>query len=194
MTFSRPKFLDITRDIFDDLAGTREIFAKKIRQHYIALYFGGGYEPTLDPGRMEDAWVAFQRDKKHAPNSMPDNSYSPDHFKLSGILVYWLRRFAPVYDVRDLSAVRDAPPVLSELLKKYPSELPAFDLGMSICSYFENPGKLRPDTAPDITKNDYDYYKTICYVMKFKSLSPHSMGMIYRSLFVPIVPTPKPNS
>lgn len=185
MGYSRPEAPEITPEIFDDMAGSKKIFASHIRKHYVALCYGGGYEPRFNEGRLDDAWVSFQRDKKHAARSMPDGG-APDHFKLSGILAYWLRRFAPVYDLRDLSMVRFAPATLADLFKKYPSELPAFDLGVSVCDFFERRKKTNPAGGPAIEENDFDYYKAMCYVMKFKSLSPHSMGMIYRSLYVPV--------
>ena len=188
MTFSRPCPPEITPELFENLSRSLDDFSQHVRKHYTVLCFAGGCEPVFSDGRLEDAWVAFQRDKKHATNSMPDNG-NPDHFKLSGVLAYWLRRFAPVYDLRDLSMVRDAPPTLVELLKKYPSELPAFDLGLSACSFFEQCKKGQPAGAPAVEANNFDYYKAMCYVMKFKSLSPHSMGMIFRSLYVPLEAT-----
>ena len=69
---------------------------------------------------------------------------------------------------------------------QYGSEALAFDLGISICVFFEihqkgNHNRMVPDFSSD-------YVKAISYFMKFKNISPHSMGMIFRSLFVPLKP------
>lgn len=186
--FSRPQTPEIAHEIFDEMADSGDGFAAHVRRHYAHLCFYCGYEPVLSPSRVDDAWISFRRDKKHAAHSMPGGG-APDHFKLCGILVYWLRRFAPVYDLRDLNMAYRAHPALSELLKKYPSELPAFDFGMTVCDFFERHRKENASGVPAVGECDnFDYHESVCYLMKFKNLSPHSLGMIYRSLYVPVGP------
>lgn len=182
----RPERWEPTPEIFDNLAYSCGEFSAMVRKHYTYVCCAGGYEPVVNDARLEDAFVSYQRDKKHAPKSMPGGG-APDHFKLGGILAYWLRRFAPVYDLRDLNmAYAPKNPIFSELLKKYPSELLAFDMGLAVCDFFES-NKIGGKTGkPAVHENDFDYYKAVCCVMKFKNMSPHSMGMIYRSLYVPL--------
>ena len=180
--------LTITSAIFEELADSEKEFAKKVRVFYTDFCRGAGYEPAWIDARLDDAWVAFQRDKQDVRKSLPKGSPGGDHFKLCGILVYWLRRYAPVADMRDLSMNIAALPgadKLQPLLQKYPSELPAFEMGLTICDFFAENAANGGTDRPGV---DLDYYEAVCYLMKFKSISPHSMGMIYRSLFVELAP------
>lgn len=184
----RPETLEFTRDIFEDIAEDSEVFCERITQHYTYLFAKGGYMPIIQEKHLYDAWDAFCHDKNHAADSLhPESKGKPDHFKLSGILAYWLRRSTPVCGLRNLNLVHQKYPIFQELLKKYPSELSAFDMGLFICSRFETE---RVDNSssyvPAIEANNFDYYRDICFLLKRKSLSPHSLGMIYRSLFVPL--------
>ncbi|MBE8157939.1 MAG: hypothetical protein HAW59_00870 [Betaproteobacteria bacterium] len=182
--YSRPQRLEPTPEIFDELSYSFAEFSAKTRKHYAYVCHAAGYEPVLNDGRLEDAWVFYRRDKKYAANSMPKVGV-PNYFELCGILAYWLCRFAPVYDLRDLSMAQNVPEVFSGLLKKFPSELLAFDMGLALCDFFEN-NKEKPSGTPAVGENKFSYYKEICYVMKFKNMPPHSTGMIYRSLYVPV--------
>lgn len=186
---SRPQTWEVTQTIFDELsAKDPKIFREKVSQHYTYLFAKGGYEPVMQERRLDDAWGAFCHDKKHASDSLHSKSKNEaDHFKLSGILAYWLRRCAPVYDLRVLHGGYKSDPFLEELLNRYPSEFPAFNLGLYICSSFQTEQIGNPSSdVPDIEENNFDYYKDICFLLKRKNLSPHSLGMIYRSLFVPL--------
>ncbi len=180
--------LNITKNIFKDLARSQKFFDRQIKMYYTYFCRSGSYEPLLIDARLQDAYVAFRRDKKHMSNSLPDKKSPPDHFKMVGVLVYWLRRFAPVCDLRDLGTTSNMPKELVELLKEYPSELLAFVLGMSICYGFESEKIDNPNGAPAINANNYDFYKMICYMMKFKNISPHSLGVVYKALYIPIMP------
>ncbi len=185
MAYERAEKLEITETIFDDMAKNPEEFERHTRKFYTFFCRPCGYEPRLLDARLLDAYVAFRRDKKHMSNSLPDKNSVPDHFKIAGVLVYWLRRFAPVSDLRDLSSTREASEDLMELLKKYPSEILAFGFGLSICNYFESEKKYNPVGKPSV---DANFYNIICYMMKFKNISPHSLGAIYRALYVPLLP------
>lgn len=164
-------------------------FREIVRQHYYYTAYKAGTEPEINDARLSDAWQQFRFDRRHYRKSLPNNEM-PDHFKLSGMLAFWLRRAAPVYGFRDLNLGVKRDDNLRALLEKYDSEYLAFDFGLTICEFFENnrPGrgqKLVPDFPPD-------FYETISYFMKFKNLSPHAMGIIYRSLFMPMKAKPEP--
>lgn len=163
-------------------------FKEIVCQHYNYIADRAGMDLLISDPRLSDAWQQFRFDKKHYRKSLP-NDEMPDHFKWSGMLAFWLRRAAPVYGFKYLSRT-NYDERLRGLLKDYASEYLAFDLGLSICEFFENnrPGrgqKLVPDFPPD-------FYETISYFMKFKNLSPHAMGIIYRSLFMPMKAKPEP--
>ena len=164
-------------------------FNRFVRQQYTYTAYKAGLEPcVISEARLSDAWQQFRFDRKHYRKSLPNNNM-PNHFKLSGTLAFWLRRTAPVYGFRDLNRVK-YDEGLRELLEKFGAEYLAFDLGLSICEFFENnqagrEKKLVPDFPPD-------FYETVTYFMKFKNLSPHAMGIIYRSLFIPMKAKPEP--
>ncbi len=158
-------------------------FIKFVRRQYFFIARKGGLEPFISDPRLSDAWQAFRFDRRHYRNSLQTDS-SPDHFKLSGMLAYWLRRTAPVYDFKSI-VVPDANKHLRGLLQKQGSECLAFELGLSICEFFVRDGGDGVKMVPDISA---DYWETVTYFMKFKNLSPHAMGIIYRSLFVPLTP------
>ena len=164
-------------------------FRDIVSQHYNCVADKAGMGLRISDARLTDAWQQFRFDKKHHRKSLP-NDEMPDHFKLSGMLAFWLRRAAPVYGYRDVTVGVDRDKRLYKLLKDYGSEYLAFDFGFAICEFFENnrPGrgqKLVPDFPPG-------FYETISYFMKFKNLSPHAMGIIYRSLFMPMKAKPEP--
>ncbi len=83
-----------------------------------------------------------------------------------------------------LDIVSSMPEELVEFLKKYPTKLLAFEFGLSICDYF-NEGK--PVARQVVDANNYDLYKRICYI-DFGDTWSHSPGMIYRALYVPLLP------
>lgn len=181
----------VKNTIFEDLAKDSKTFSQQVTVHYHYLFAIGGYGPYLNDARLFDAWDAYRHDRKHALDSLPKGNKEPDNFKSSGILAYWLRRTAPVYDLRypfgaKEPSVSDSTTLMTrELIEAFPSEFAAFNFGMYICSSFQTENKKNP-TVPAIEDNNYNYYWDICYLLKRKSLSPHSLGMIYRSLFVPL--------
>ncbi len=188
MVYGSPQKLEIVETIFDDLASSSDNFEIFVRKHYTAFCYEGSYEPQIHEACLKDAHAAFCRDKENMPNSLPDSSSTPDHFKMAGVLVYWLRRFAPVYELRSLNLGYPSTEDLRELLEKYPSELLAFEFGFAICHYFESEKEGNSTAMPAIDANSLDFYKTICYMMKFKNMSPHSLGAVYRALYVPLLP------
>lgn len=86
----------------------------------------------------------------------------------------------------------ETPQIVPEIFEETANssdDFAVFDFGLTICHFFEHQKKQNPSGAPAIGGNDgFSYHESICYVMEFKNLSPHSMGMIYRSLYVPVNP------
>lgn len=144
----------------------------------------GHIKPVFSHALMHDAWESFRWDTKRLDDNM---SSKPDHFKICGFAAYWLRRNSPVIGLKksNTKITRDKQvKELQHLLTKYGRSFLAFHLGYEICHFYERnreEGGL-PGSAPRIP--DADFVETLCYVMKYKNLSPHAMGMIYRSLFL----------
>ncbi len=167
------------------MAKSPDDFENHTRKYYRRSCLPSGYEPELVGKRMQDAHEAFCVGKNEMENNFLENK-KYDHFDMTGILVYWLQRFQPV-TLRDLSSVRGAPDYVIDLLRKYPSEALAFDFGLSICDYFESQKKENPTGKPAVKDDNLEYYNKICRMMKFKSMPPHSLCMIYRTLYVSVL-------
>lgn len=139
--------------------------------------------PEFSLSLMHDAWESFCWDTQRLDTNMPKES-KPDHFKICGFAAYWLRRHSPVITLKEdrVKITRDE--VVMEwrkLLDDYSRAFLAFYFGYRICYFIEANSEKGGGALP---RPDMDYLKSLCYVMKYKSLSPHAMGMIYRSLFV----------
>ncbi|ALK08190.1 hypothetical protein BVIR_392 [Blastochloris viridis] len=70
------------------------------------------------------------------------------------------------------------------MLFGYANEYLAFDYCFMICKYYE---ANRDDYPSEFARNlvvSRDYYKIMRQFLKYKSVSPHAMQLIYRSLFM----------
>ncbi|BBK30369.1 hypothetical protein STHU_10030 [Allostella humosa] len=150
----------------------------------------GKLRPHYSISRIRDAHHAWRDDLARVGAAEPNLAEGMDHLKQCGHLAYWLRRMAPVIDYEDvLKAAEDDPEPYPEeaafrsMITGYGTEYLAFDFGRKICSIYE---ELRVDRGtpfqhPAITAT---YIKDTCHMLKFKHVSPHSMYLIYRSLFL----------
>lgn len=121
-----------------------------------------------------------------------------DHFKYAGFLCYWLRRCPPLCDFRKnadaaLARIRLRQP--NELLVQYGNVFAAFDIGLRICRYWESARKDIPyssSTRETILNfsipTGSEYIEDMCYTLAEKNISPHSLNMLYKSLFLPFRP------
>jgi hypothetical protein len=149
--------------------------------------------PRVSPPRLLDAYGAWRNDLKRVELNEPKLHDGLDHFKQCGHLAFWIRRMSPLVETVDLTEnIADAPgnPLTEnekkfrELLYGYANEYLAFDFGFQFCKFYEIHKKEgSSDRAKKIILTP-DYYKTICDFMKYKSVSPHSLFMIYKSLFL----------
>ncbi len=144
-------------------------------------------------------------------DSLPCGSGKPDHFKLAGILAYWLRRYPPAYsfelksplsDMHDdfarkeiinilVKDIPETPENMEEIRKKcfpwyimfrYHQAYFAFDTGLSICDYFERESGGTEEGALTI-KLSKDFLHMVCHFIKYKNVSPHGLIMIYQALY-----------
>ena len=84
---------------------------------------------------------------------------------------------APGYPIsRDEEAFRD-------LLFGYHNEYMAFEIGYQFCRFYELSDPMPSQRADSLILTD-DYYKTMCHFLKYKTVSPHAMFLIYKSLFL----------
>lgn len=94
---------------------------------------------------------------------------------------------SPLVDVIDLREdIADSPGYdltkkqseFRELLFAYANEYLAFDFGYQFCRFYE----LGKGRAESLNLGD-DYYRTMCHFLKYKTVSPHALFLIYKSLF-----------
>ena len=142
-----------------------------------------GLSPVLLESRLQDAFYSWQSDIERMAKEI--NS-TPDHFKQCGVLAYWLRRCMPVVDFTRTDEYyphrQEARKVRRVFFAHYSNEYLAFSLGVRICQFFETNKKVDPKPKPEI-KLSHDYVDMMCSFLKRKHVSPHSLILIYRSLF-----------
>ena len=135
--------------------------------------------PVISSSALNDVHACYMDDITRLSKMLTE----PDHFKRAGIMAYWLRRHNPVFKFQK----GDGPPPIkpsknqdldhvTDLLIEYGHVYLAFAAGYKICAFFESERSVIPEP-------DKDYIDSICYLMKYKSISPHALGFIYRSLF-----------
>lgn len=154
--------------------------------------------PKFSPQRIRDAHGAWLSDLTRVDKNEPNLGDGLDHFKRCGHLAFWIRRMSPLVDVVDLTAnIADAPGYdltnqeieFRGLLYAYGNEYLAFDFGYQFCRFYE----LRRGLADKLVLGP-DYLITICHFLKYKTVSPHALYLIYKSLFAINPPRPKPDT
>ena len=179
--------LEITDDILTALRD-ETTFVNKVRQHHTHEGMLVAYEPIINDDRLKDAWSCYRKGEEQMKRSLHRESREADHFKRSGLLVFWLRRASPIIGLERKNSKHPPNEKLATMLEEYPSELLAFGFGLAICNFYESEKEgaaplSRGKGDTNLIDMDEGYIQTVCYMMKFKNLSPHSMGLIYRSLY-----------
>lgn len=176
-----PKSPEITNDIFDKIK-TQNAFGDLIKREFDECSRDAALEPEYSVDLLHDAYQSYQWDVERLDDNMP-NSPSPDHFKLSGYLAYWLRRNSPILRWKPTTAehrINEDEKEFRQFIFDYGRVYHPFMLGYRICWFFE---RNKETESPILKSIDGDYINTVCYYMKYKSVSPHSLGLLYRSLF-----------
>ena len=164
------KFFEVIRDESE--------FREFVRGEFFYDSAFGCLRPLLLRNIMQDAYQCYIKDTERLEDNMLT---PPDHFKHAGFIAYWLRRHNSVYGFKE---ELEAPSIRQEkardFIKKYGNVYLAFSCEYKICLYYEQGDMLAGTKMPE---PDQNYFESICYLMKYKSVSPHSLGFIYRSLF-----------
>ena len=164
------KFFEVIRDESE--------FREFVRAEYVDDSASGCLRPMLLRNIMQDAYQCYTKDTERLGDNMLT---PPDHFKHAGFIAYWLRRHNPVYGFKEEIEMPTARQEKTrDFIKKYGNVFLAFSCGYKICFYFEQGAASASEKMPVPDKN---YIESICYLMKYKNVSPHSLGFIYRSLF-----------
>jgi hypothetical protein len=145
-------------------------------------------DPVLSKARLYEVRGAWKNDLERVSSNERNLSEGLDHFKQCGHLAFWIRRFTPLIEFHDQTKnigdsegypLSDYELKFRALLAGYGNEFLAFDFGFQIVKFYQSGlGSKRANFMPD-----QDYVETICHSLKYKAASPHSMHMLYRSLF-----------
>ena len=173
------------------IEGDKKAFANFFSEFAMVTMEEARLLPRIAPARLIDVHGAWCHDLKRVADHEPQIEDGLDHFKRSAHLAFWIRRFDPVVEAIDLTKnLGDAEgyPLTSDviefrkLLYGYVNEYLAFDLAYQFCRYYES---NRTDGPVDLTKFklDREYIVMVCNFLKYKSVSPHSLTVILKSLF-----------
>lgn len=183
-------------DIFDKLKDG-EWFYRFVKFQYQAVVFRlSEFQPLVSEYLCT---LAHQRWVKDVTR-VSDHEYDGgplDHFKQAALLCYWLRRYPPISELSmnpdvKLASIKLRNPNGDEV--RYANQMAAFDLGFRLCRFWE---ANRVDTAKiygkryketDFTlQNETDFLMDVYYVLADKNVSPHTLALIYRSLFINVL-------
>jgi hypothetical protein len=172
----------------DDIEGSEEKFATFIIEYCEQVYARAGLSPRFSLQRLAEAHGAWKHDLSRVGTHEPKIEDGLDHFKRSGHLSFWLRRFAPIVEAHCTLDSRE--PTVGEsqwreLLFSYANEYVAFMIGFNISLFYERyRSDLFDNPRAARVRLTNDYVETICHFLKYKSVSPHALTSIYKSLFV----------
>jgi hypothetical protein len=186
--------MEIKSGDFESIESSESTFAVFFEKYAESVFEEARLFPVISSPRIYDTWTCWCADLdrvlKHEPK-IPDGL---DHFKRAGHLAFWLRRMSPVVDaedIRQMYSYQETPENIAlqddfrKLLYAYGNEYLAFDLGYQFCRFYElEDGSLRASTLT----LDEEYLRTVCHYFKFKTVSPHGIFLIYKSLFQRAVP------
>ena len=148
--------------------------------------------PKLSKPRLIEACGAWKNDLDRVGSNEPNLEGGLDHLKHAGHLSFWLRRMSPLVEAIDLTKdfadaegypLSDSESAFRRILLPYANEYLAFDFGYQIARYYELAKEGGSSRASNMALS-VDYYKTMCHFLKYKSVSPHALHLIYKSLFM----------
>ena len=170
-------------DIFEELKKDEDKFAKIISRELGRTVLYHGHRINLSTTKIHEAYEFWCNDLQRVKFHELATSSDLDHFKQSAHLVYWLRRANPINEI----FYAEADPTAEELrwhdlLKHYGIQFTSFQLGFDLCRFFESE-KIGSVYYTNDFELDYDFYATVSHMLKTKNVSPHSIFIIYKSLF-----------
>lgn len=181
----------INKTTLSDMLDDRTAFVRIFSSYAASVLGQARLEPRLSVPKLIEARGAWKNDLDRVGTHEPKLPDGLNHFKNAAHLAFWLRRISPLVESVDTTEnLADAPgyPLSNEekefreLLYAYASEYLAFDFGYQIVKFYEN-GRC-PISESKKSKEDIDnYYYTVCHFMKYKTVSPHAMHLLYASLY-----------
>lgn len=190
-------------DLFDCLKNL-DFFRDFVNHQYRVSLSDTALEAEISEYACNLAYAQFSSDVRRMLASEYEGEGHLDHFKQASFLVFWLRRHSPISEVFLKRADQDILPIRlrshkpREVHYYYLNQNVAFDIGFRIIRFWES---QRADSA-DIYGRDIEIseftmlgdsnknkglLKDLVQTLSTKSISPHSLWMIYRAFFHQIV-------
>jgi hypothetical protein len=182
--------------IFDKITD-QAWFSNFIKYQYRDVVFRSSpISPIFSDYWISQAFLHYVKDVSRVSNN-EYNGKPLDHYKRAGLLCYWLRRCPPIAEFGNnadflLSGVKLRSPNTLETI--HGNQWAAFDIGFRICRFFQ---AFRNDTRQNAAERakierislqgEAEYLQDLCYILSDKNMSPHAIGIIYRSLFISVV-------
>ncbi len=172
-----------SRTFFEDIVDEKK-FTDFINLEYSYHAALAGYTLDTSPSALWDVHQRITKDIERLSESI-EGFKPPDHFKRAGYIAYWLRRYRPVIKWDDQHKGKNLSPeveISRKFFNNYIHEYLAFNTGYLVSLSYVMNSADSDGKIPHII--DARYFNDVCYLMKYKSISPHAMNMIYRSLFL----------
>lgn len=175
----------------EDIEKDQKAFCNFFTEYALTTLERARLHPRLAPARLVDVHGAWCHDMKRVSNHEPHIEDGLDHFKRAAHLAFWVRRFDPVVEAVDLTknladaegyGLTDAERDFRSLLYGYVNEYLAFDIAYQFCRYYES---HKTENPADLSKFNLDreYVVMVCNFLKYKSVSPHALTVVLKSLF-----------
>lgn len=191
-------------DLFDRLKD-REFFNKFVSYQYETSLANTALAPEISEYACNLAFAQFSNDVRRMLASEYEGEGDLDHFKQAAFLVFWLRRHSPISDVslkrpdQEIMPVRIRSEQPREVHYYYLNENVSFDIGFRIIRFWESRRKDRAEIyGRKVGFEDFSLLgeslrtkallKDLVQTLSTKSISPHSLWMIYRAFFHQLVP------
>lgn len=191
-----PEYACERADIFTKLHD-QEWFVNFIKYQYKDIFFKS---ETVNPQISEYMLMQAHEHWVSDVGRISSNEYNGknlDHFKHSAILCFWLRRFPAITDYfpdPSLKAFGQSVIIDNKDLFNHGVHQASFDIGFRICSYWE---AMRADCEDVYGKilepGDFkigrhkEFTNDVGYVLSEKNVSPHTLNLIYKSLFLQLL-------
>lgn len=184
--------MHIDKDVLPRILANKEDFFDFYAKYLTDMAWEAYLVPNISKARVYEVWGAWDHDLKRVAKHEGNLSEGLDHFKHIAHLVFWLRRMAPLIELDDYNLglsfdqkyiLNDTHHELRDLLLSSANEYFNFELGLHFIRFYE----LGKDGGSNRASNvaiDKDYYKTVCHFLKYKSVSPHAINLIYKSIFI----------
>jgi hypothetical protein len=161
-----------------------EFFVQNIYRQYVKYIQDHGFIGTVSRPKLLEAHIFWKEDMARIKQFELVDSSTVDEYKQCGHLAYWLRRFNPISELRIYEAPEnEAETKRQDFFKKYGSQFTSFMIGFDLCVYAASNAEGSPFYMDDFQLSA-DYTHIVSHFLKSKDVSPHSMFLIYKSLFM----------